>query len=323
MYRFRTFISEATASKQTKANAENTAMGDAYETGTVLHIHDNTASSLNPNRNYRSKINDVRKKYKAALASLSPDRAENAKKNAEASGQAYLASLHKNHGVTPDRIHQVYHTSNGIGDHLEGEATREKNPHDVLVKGFKKDQPFMHGASLKGGKSSTISNNTVAAFTRRSHQHGINVNTAEIWQQAKEKADLGDLKNKKNAEKQEQHIQSVKRQAQRQAAEDHAKSFNYASHPNQKRHLLQLMKANPDLGYDYVKSYAGRGSSTPHHRMPHAKAVKSSEHLKATVAGTIVNFHDHKGNHILSVEHRTTKKGLAGAVANAKLGTMK
>ena len=313
MLRFRKFITESLV----QANADNQKMGDAYETATVLHIHDNTASSLNPNRKYRAAINAVRKKHKEALAALPAERAAMAKKNAAASAEAYLHSLRKNHGVTPDRIHQVYHTSNGIGDHFEGDASRERNPHDVLVMGFRKDSPFMHGASLKGGKSSTISNNTVAAFTRRSHAHGIFVKTAEIWDKAKQVGGKG------AGDQFEQHIQSVKRDAQRKAAEDHAKAFNLAQDANKKRHLLQLMKATPDLAYDYVKSHAGRGTSVPHHKIPHVKAVKKAEKITATVAGTLVNFHDEHKNHILSVEHRTTKKGLAGAVANAKLGSMK
>ena len=76
---FSQFISEAEASALESANQKNSAFGDAYETATVIHLHNHTAAETNTTTDgYQAKIKLVRQKHKAAMAKLPPNKQEQA-----------------------------------------------------------------------------------------------------------------------------------------------------------------------------------------------------------------------------------------------------
>ena len=320
MIRFQQFITESLFLSE--ENAHNAAYGDAYETGTVLHVHNKTAAKLNKDKTYQASIRDVEAKHHAAIAKLPKDKAEKAQSAAHASGEAYLKSLKTHEKIDPEHVHEVHHTNQGIDAHIGRKVDRPSNPHDLVVKGKKGNENIMHGASLKA-TSGTASNNTAGSFERISTHHGMETNTSSLWTKGKRAAGLAgksgaDIK----AVKHDPEIKAHNTQTQQKSAIAHAAAFNAASHKQKQQHLTHFLKGNPDLPYHYVKGERG-GSSVPHHEMAHIKAIHSAEDIHATVKNNNVHFHDEHGRHIASTEHRTTHGSFSSPQANFKFGTMK
>lgn len=317
MRTFLSFIMELQdTEKAASLSAHNKNFGEAYETATVLHIHNNTAAKNNSDSKYQSKIEEVKKKHEASMAALPDHLKKRAEEAATHSGTAYIKSLKDNHNKSPEDIHEVHHTHGGIDEHVGKKVNRAMNPHDLIVKG---KNGFTHGASLKA-TSGTASNNPVAAFDRNS---GLNTNLSHIWKKGAETAGVGSKSTKERKEVRHQpEIKEANKKVQAEAAQHHADTFNNASHDQKKEHLHFLLKSKPDLPYDYVKGEKG-GSATPHHELPHIKAINSSKELKATVHNNVVKIHDEKGNHIASIEHRPSHGSFVSPQANAKFGNMK
>lgn len=299
-----------------EANEHNKAYGEAYETATVLHIHNNTGAKSNKDPAYQAKIKEVKRKHDAAMKSIPKHLQDKAKQAAKDSGTAYIHSLHANHGQKPADIGEVHHTHLGIDDHVGKKVDRAQNPHDLIVKGKK---GFIHGASLKA-TAGTASNNPVKAFDKNS---GLKTNTSSIWEKAKKKAGLeGKTKDEIKKVRDKPHIVKANQETQRKAANHHSDAFNKSDLATQKKHVGFLLKAHSDLPYDYVKGEKG-GSATPHHMLPHIQALKKAKSLHSTVDNNRVHIHDHQGNHIATIEHRTTHGSFSSPQANAKFGSMK
>jgi hypothetical protein len=314
MLSFKSFlISEEAGSDEAKSN---TALGDAFETATVLHIHNNTGAKHNTSPEYVKTIEAVRKKHAAAVSSLSPDKASKAIEGGRQAGAAYIDSLKNNHKMNPADVHEVHHTSLGIDKHIGKTVDRASNPHDLIVKG---KNGFIHGSSLKLTKG-TASNNSAAAFDEKA---GLKTNIAKVWADGKKKAGLSGMKNKDIKQiKKNPEIVRANRETQQAAANHHAEVFNAADHATKVKHLGYLLKGRPDSPMDYT--VAGKNSSsTPIHKVPHIEALHKAKSIKATVANNRVNFHDEKGNHIAYVEHRPTHGSFISVQANAKFGNMK
>ena len=147
MLSFHKFLNEEVA--PAAGNAGNTTMGDAYEMGTVLHIHNNTAAKQNKDKAYVAKISELKKKHKEALSKLPPEKQADVEQKSKDSATAYLGSLAKHEGIKPEHIHEVHHTNLGISSHMGHDVVRADNPHDLIIKGKKGRSKFMHGASLK------------------------------------------------------------------------------------------------------------------------------------------------------------------------------
>ena len=176
MKSFFQFIVEADESALESANQKNTPFGEAYETATVIHLHNHTAAATNPNEKYQAKIEQVKQKHAVAMAKLPPNKQEQAVHLATRSSNAYMDSLKEHEGVEPKHIREVHHTSQGISQHLDKNVDRASNPHDVLIKGVKDRKSLKHGASLKA-KPGTASNNSIASFDKISKSHGLEPNT--------------------------------------------------------------------------------------------------------------------------------------------------
>lgn len=305
----------------TEENKFNQAYGDAYEMGTILHLHNNTAAKSNNNPDYKAKITKMKAAHKEALNNLPPHMAERAKQASKDSANAYLKSLSDNRGIEPDHIHEIHHSNQGISDFVGRKVDRASNPHDLIVTGSKDGDKFTHGASLKA-TSGTASNNPVGAFASASESHGIEVNTHHVWAEGRKRAGLEGLSGKEIKERRDDpDIKEANAETQQVAAHDHASSFDVAPLAAQKKHLKFLLKATPDLDYDYVKGEKG-GSSTPHDQLPHIKAIDQSKSFTTEVRNNNVHIYDDKGRHIAKVEHRTTHGAFSSPQANAKFGTM-
>lgn len=316
MKSFQTFLLE------NESNQHNSAYGDAYETGTVLHLHDNTAARHNKDEEYHSKINAVREKHHDALAKLPSDKAHKAIEAAKNSGKAYLHSLSKHEKIEPEHVHEVHHTNQGIDAHIGHKVDRPSNPHDLIIKAKKDNKSIMHGASLKA-TSGTASNNAAASFEKISADHGMDTKTSSTWIKGKHAAGLhGKSGAEIKAVKHDPEIKAHNTKTQQTSAIAHAAAFNGASHTNKQKHLRHFLKGNPDLPYHYVKGEKG-GSSTPHHEMEHMKAIHAAKDLHASVKNNVVHFHDEHGSHIASTEHRTTHGSFSSPQANFKFGSMK
>jgi len=298
----------------------NTAYGAAYETGTVLHVHNNTAAKDNKDPEYQAKIQKVKDDHEKAMASIPEHLRHRAKAAAEASGSAYMKSLKDNHGYDAEHIHEVHHTAAGIGEHLGKKVDRAANPHDLVIKGSKGGKKFIHGASLKA-RAGTASNNPVGSFDRNS---GLNTNVAGVWAQHKKMSNLHTKSNKEiKTVRHEPEVVKANKEAQNASAAHHIEAFGKASLDAQKHHLKHMLKLNkPDLEYDYVKG-EGKGSAVPREKMPHAKAIDSAKSFKVTPAGNRFHVHDEKGNHIATFEHRPTHGSFVSPQVNAKFGAMK
>ena len=306
------------------ANKTNTAFGDAYETATVLHLHNNTAAQHNKDKNYLASIEHVKQKHEKAMASLPSNKAGDALTFARRSVHAYLGTL-SHQGITQDHIHEVHHTSQGISSHLGKTVDRASNPHDLLIKGSKDGKSFMHGASLKA-KSGTASNNSVAAFERASNagdsKLGVKTNISKHWEEGKKNAGLVGKTAKAIKElRHDPEVKEANRKTQNASAGTHAEDFNSASHEAKQKHLLHFLKANPILPYHYV--VGNKGTSTPIKTHPAVQAIHNAKSLTATTKNNVLHFHNEKGEHIASAEHRTTHGPFVSPQVNFKFGTMK
>lgn len=309
------------ASFITEGNEFNQAYGDAYEMGTILHLHNNTAAKNNNNPDYKAKIAKMKAAHKDALNKLPPHMAERAKQASKDSANAYIKSLGTNRGIQPEHIHEIHHSNQGISDFVGRKVDRASNPHDLIVTGSKNGDKFTHGASLKA-TSGTASNNPVGAFATASEDHGIDVNTHHIWAEGRKRAGLEGMSGKQIKERRDDpDVKEANAETQQVAAHDHASSFDVAPLISQKKHLKFLLKATPDLDYDYVKGEKG-GSSTPHDQLPHIKAIDQAKSFTTEVRNNNVHIYDDKGQHIAKVEHRTTHGAFSSPQANAKFGTM-
>lgn len=305
----------------TESNEHNQTYGDAYEMGTILHLHNNTAAKTNNNPDYKAKITRMKAAHKQALDKLPPHLADRAKQASKDSANAYLESLHKNRGISSEHIHEIHHSNQGISNFVGRKVDRAANPHDLIVTGSKNGNKFIHGASLKA-TSGTASNNSVGAFAEASEDHGIDVNTHHVWAEGRKRAGLEGLSgNEIKARRDDPKVKDINNETQQVAAHDHASSFDVAHIDSQKKHLKFLLKATPDLDYDYVKGEKG-GSSTPHNQLPHIKAIEQAKSFSTEVRNNIVHFYNEKGEHIAKVEHRATHGAFSSPQANGKFGTM-
>lgn len=320
--KFKTFLFEAAKPKPVAGNGGNSKMGDAYEMGTVLHIHNNTAAKTNTDPKYKAKIAELKKKHAEALSSFSPEKQADIKKKSEDSGIAYLKSLATHEGVKPEHIHEVHHTNLGISDHIGHDVIRADNPHDLIVKGKKGRSKFMHGASLKA-TAGTASNNPIASFERQSAAHGMEVGTTKAWTSGKKKVGLVGKTNAQIKERRDEpEVVAANQATQQKAAKQHAKAFNGATHEQRQQHILHFLKAHPDMPYHYVVGEKG-GKSVPIDKHPAVAAINNAKHITATVTNNVVKFHDEHGNHIASAEHRPTHGSFYSPQTNFKFGSVK
>ena len=320
MLNFNQFLNEEVA--PTSGNAGNTTMGDAYEMGTVLHIHNNTAAKQNKDKAYQTKINDLKKKHKEALSKLSPEKQADVEKKSKDSANAYLGSLAKHEGINPEHIHEVHHTNLGISGHLGHDVVRADNPHDLIIKGKKGRSKFMHGASLKA-TSGTASNNPSASFERQSTAHGMDTGTTKAWTEGKKKAGLAGKSAKEVKEvRKDEKVIAANKVAQQNSANNHATVFNKAKLAQQKEHLHHFLKAHPDLPYHYVVGEKG-GKSVPIDKHPAVAAITKAKKITATVKNNNVHFHDEQGNHLATAEHRATHGAFSSPQTNFKFGSVK
>jgi len=311
--RFKQFIAENTEAHEAQSN---TALGDAFETATVLHIHHNTGAKHNKSPEYQRTIAQVQKKHDSAMAQLSPAKASKALAGGRQAGAAYITSLEHNHGMKAHDIHEVHHTSLGIDSHIGKKVDRASNPHDLIVKG---KGGFIHGSSLKLTKG-TASNNSAKAFDEKA---GLKTDIAGVWAKGKKKAGLEGKKAKEIKEiKKNPEIVTANRETQQHAAQHHAEAFNSADHGTKIKHLRYLLKGHPDHPMDYTVA-GKKASSTPIQDVPQIKALNHAKSIHATIANNRVNFHDEHGNHIAYVEHRPTHGSFISIQANAKFGNMK
>ena len=321
-------VSSLESLEEAAGSAENTKMADAYERGTALYIHDNSGAYKNPDRAYQEKIAKMRAQHKKDLAALSsPARRKDIMQKSQLSGEGYLQSLEKNHGVNRRDITHAHHTNKGIDSVIGREVDRKANPHDVMVQFNKqngKKVKGVHGTSLKA-TTGTASNTPIGSFDRDS---GIGTNLSSVWTKHLHNAGLGgkQISTADNFRPQRKKLQTQKkvidsyRAGQAEAATHHAKKFDSANIKAQKQHLRNILKLNPDVGFDLTK---GDGSSVPIESSPHADAINKAKSFSTEVRKNVVHFFDHKGNHIGMVEHRGVKGPMASLQANAKLGTLK
>ena len=303
------------------ANKQNTAFGNAYETATVMHLHHATGSQHNPNTEYQAKIKHIQQKHHEAMALLPPKKQEEALSAAKKSAHAYLGSLKDHESIDPEHIHEIHHTNQGISSHIGHHVDRASNPHDILVKGVNAGGHFMHGASLKA-KSGTASNNSVAAFEKASELHGLKTDVSSHWNEGKKKAGLSGKSGKEIKElRHDPELIKHNTETQQSAAFTHANDFNNAKHKVRQAHILHFLKASPDLPYHYV--VGNKGTSTPIGSHPAVQAIRNSKSLTASVKNNVVHFHNEKGEHVASTEHRTTHGAFSSPQANFKFGTMK
>jgi hypothetical protein len=322
MKSFFQFIVEADESALESANQKNSAFGEAYETATVIHLHNHTAAKTNTTtKGYQAKIKLVKQKHQAAMAKLPPNKQEQAVHLATKSSNAYMDSLREHEGIEPEHIHEVHHTSQGISSHLNKNVDRASNPHDLLIKGIKDRKSFKHGASLKA-KPGTASNNSIASFDTISKSHGLQADVSGHWNEGLKKAKLtGKTNAAKKEVRHDPKIKALNQETQRSAASSHADEFNNATHSTKKKHLLHYLKATPDLPYHYV--VGSKGSSVPIDKHPAVHAINKAKSLTATLSNNVVHLHNEKGEHIASVEHRPTHGSFISPQVNFKFGTMK
>jgi hypothetical protein len=301
-----------------EANEHNKAYGEAYELGTVLHVHNNTAAKNNKDPEYQKKIKAIKARHKELMSSLPADKASKAHKAAEDSGHAYIESLAKNHGMDASKIHEVHHTHSGIDEHIGHEVSRPDNPHDLVVKGKKGKSDFLHGASLKA-RSGTASNNGAGAIDSR-----LGTGLMNRWKAHKEKAGLGSMSGKELKKVRDKPaIVKKNQEAQNDVANHHASVFQKSDLNSQKEHLHKLLKGRPDLAYDYVSASNKGAKAIPHDKIEHLHAVKNAKSFTTKVKNNVMHVYDHNGSHIASIEHRPTHGSFSSLQVNAKYGTMK
>jgi hypothetical protein len=301
-----------------EANEHNKAYGEAYELGTVLHVHDNTAAKSNKDASYQKKIKVMRARHRELMSSLPADKAAKAHKAAQDSGHAYIESLANNHGMDASKIHEVHHTHSGIDEHIGHEVSRSDNPHDLVVKGKKGKSNFLHGASLKA-RSGTASNN--GAGTIDSH---LGTNLMGKWKAHKDRAGLGNMSGKEiKAVRDKPEIVKKNQAAQNDAANHHSSAFQSADLKTQKEHLHRLLKGKPDMAYDYVSASNKGAKAIPHDKIEHLHAVKNAKSFSTKVKNNVMHVYDHEGKHVAAIEHRPTHGSFSSLQVNAKYGSMK
>lgn len=314
MLRLKRFLLEANES------GSNYNLGAAYETATALHVHSLTGSLKNKDPEHAKRIKAMQDLHNSAMSQLSPEKRADVIKRAHDSGNAYLSSLQKNHGINPKDVHEVHHTFSGI-DHLVGKKVEQQgNPHDIMIK-TKGGQ--MHGASLKFS-SGTLSNNPNATFDKMMTSHGMSVDTKGVWAKHEKKAGLSGMsKAEKKEVRDNPEIKTANDAAKKASALEHIKAWNNGK-PEQHRKLLQsITKSNPEVPYDYVVGEKG-GTSEPIHGKKIHTLIKSAKSFHAVHNGTnLVHINDHAGNHLMTFEHRPTHGSFISTQVNAKYGTGK
>ena len=309
--------------KKEGGSSHNEVMGRVYERATVLAMHEKSGSKGNRSREYQSKINELRQKQAEDIKKLPPSVRDSALKAAESSVNAYIKSLKENHGVDVKDISEVHHTNKGIGHLIGREVSQRDNPHDMVVRIGKGPGSRLHGASLKKTQG-TLGNNSHAQFSSHGKGTGIGHQTADIWNEALEKAGLKGMSKAELKTKQGQkEVLDAYRAAQQRVIGHHTESFNAASTEKQIEHLRHLMKLNhdTDVPYDYVNGE--KGYAKPVHDLDHAQALSKSKRFAAVSKGTSSHIFDDQGRHILTVEHRATHGPFNSMQANAKLGSLK
>ena len=191
-----------------------------------------------------------------------------------------------------------------------------------MVKGKKNKKSFVHGASLKA-TSGTASNNPAASFDRQSAEHGMWAGIPDAWTTGKKKAGLlGKSAKDIKAVRKDETIIAHNRTAQNAAAKKHVGVFNNASHEQKQTHIKHFLKATPDLPYHYVVGEKG-GKSIPIDKHPAVVAINKSKSITATAKNGNVHFHNEKGEHLATAEHRTTHGAFSSPQVNFKFGTVK
>lgn len=315
-------VSKVTKPKKEKKPNYNEIMGRVYERATALGVHEGTGAIKNKDKEYLSKIEDLRRKQAEDITKLPPDIRESALKSASNSVAAYLKSLQTNHGVNLDDISEVHHTSKGIGDLIGRDVSQKDNPHDIVVRVGKGKNSYFHGASLKKTQG-TLGNNLRGPFSAHGKGTGIGSDVNDIWESGLQKAKLkGKTKDEIQAVQNNDNIKKIYKETQSQVVKHHTDSFNAASADQQREHLLYLMKLNHDkeVPYDYVNGE--KGTATPVQDMEHSKAVRNSSRFAAVAKGTTTHIYDDQGRHVLTVEHRATHGPFVSMQANPKLGNL-
>jgi hypothetical protein len=298
---------------------DNQALGQAYETATALHLHKITGSSQNKDPEHLSRIRKMETDHESAMKKLTPEKQKQAVESGKKSAEAYVSSLKTNHGIDAKDVHQVHHTYAGIDKVIGKKVSQAQNPHDVAIvtKSGK-----VHGASLKF-KPGTLSNSPVKSFDTTSNKHGIQTNTAGIWDQKKKEAGLAGKSGKEVKQLRDNpEIKSANAKAQHDSAKHHTDSFNKATTQQQKSFMKDITKSNPDVDYDYV--VGSKGTSEPIGSKKIPQLIHSAKSFKATHNGTnLVHIHDHEGKHLMTFEHRPTHGAFSSVQVNGKYGTGK
>lgn len=351
MLGFRQFLIEAKKKSKKKVDDEgdgeggggNTALGDAYETLTALHIHaaSGSAARMDPRNPEHAeniqRINAIQQKHDRAMASLSPEKRKKVIEGARNSARAYLESL-KSEGINPEDITEVHHTNKGIDKLIGKKVRQDKNPPDIAVRlkgphprgqGPNKD---LHFASLKL-TSGTASNNGVGSIDSLGSDepdNHVGTKLGSVWEAGRKlaggvnKKDMKALKERgRPADKKEYARLEQMYQTTRSAVIDHhKKAFDISTLSQQKNHLMHMMRASPDASYHYVVGENG-GKSISIEDHPVVQAVRNAKAIHTVIKGTRVHFFDHEGRHLLSVEHRATHGPWSSPQVNAKFESLK
>jgi hypothetical protein len=85
--------------------------------------------------------------------------------------------------------------------------------------------------------------------------------------------------------------------------------------------MLMKLGYEKTVPYDYVNGE--KGTSEPIEEKKHAKLLRAAKSLHAVQKGNRVLIHDHEGNQILDIEHRSTHGAFSGNQINAKFAASK
>jgi hypothetical protein len=351
MLTFQSFLIErATTAKQEvedSGSAQNTPLGDAYELGTALWIHNNSGSSKNKNAEHQERVKQMKQKLVAAMSKLPPEKQEKAKQGAIDSGKAWMDDLKKK-GVKPEDVLEVHHTSKGIGPLLGRKVSQAKNPPDVAIRVRKKHaegqgpNKDLHFASLKLTPG-TVSNNGTGSIDALGKEKGqVPTQLDDIWKSERAKSpvakmkmsELDDLRrsvdpkrNKRVDPKKKALFDKVNKTylaARQKVLSHHKKQFDSSSLSQQRAHVEYLMRAGhePDAAYHYVVGEKG-GKSMPIGEHPNVQAARAAKGFHTEIGGSRIHIYDHEGRHLLSVEHRATHGPWSSTQVNAKFEKMK
>jgi hypothetical protein len=300
------------------ASQHNQNYADAYEIATAMHIHHMTGSKHNTDPEHQRRIGDLNKKGADAFEKLPEHLRKRAMDAAHSSAKSYVESLHKNHGIHPDDVHEVHHTSKGISHLVGHKVPQNEAPHDVVVK---TKSGKMHGASLKATQG-TASNNSPENVVPGLNDH---------YKKHAEMHGLGDKTKheRKDAVANDSSLSGKAKSATVAAAKKHKEHFDTLSHDDQKEHIHKLMRYNkkPHINLDYVNGE--KGKSTPYHELPHIKASNEAHHFSiehdpsSNMTKIHAHMHDGRKIHLLTVEHRYTHGAFNAPQANAKFSAHK